>query len=264
MSKWRRLTLTVMATLTFSAIPGISFAVELPILLYHRFGSRVSDSMMVKTEVFEAQLNELEQKGFHVIPLQRLVDHLVAHVPPPPPQSVVITVDDGHRSVYTELLPIVLRHRIPVTLFIYPSAISNASYAMTWEQLRELRATGLFDIQSHTYWHPNFMREKRRLSPADYDRLVEMQLTKSKQVLEARLGAQVNLLAWPYGLHDRDLDERARKAGYIAAVTMERRSARSSDDPMAIPRYLVTSAVSGRAFSAIFAVPKPGGRNTGR
>ena len=38
------------------------------------------------------------------------------------------------------------QYRVPVTLFTYPSAISNARYAMTWAQLRELKATGLFDI----------------------------------------------------------------------------------------------------------------------
>ncbi|MGC5887695.1 hypothetical protein [Ralstonia pseudosolanacearum] len=30
-------------------------------------------------------------------------------------------------------------------LFVYPSAISNASCAMTWAQLRELTGTGLFE-----------------------------------------------------------------------------------------------------------------------
>ena len=54
--------------------------------------------------------------------------------------------------------PLIERERIPVTLFSYPSAISNASYAMTWEQLAALKATGLFSIESHSYWHPNFPR----------------------------------------------------------------------------------------------------------
>ena len=246
-----------LAAVLIAAMPRASLALELPILVYHRFGPRVSDSMTVKTEVFESQLRALEQKGYHVIPLRQLVDHLVAQGPPPPPRSVVITVDDGHRSVYTELLPVVLRHRIPVTLFVYPSAISNASYAMTWQQLHELRATGLFDIQSHTYWHPNFMREKRRLSPAAYRRFVDMQLTKSKQILETRLAKPVNLLAWPFGRYDAELEERARKAGYLAAFTLERRSARSDDNPMALPRYLITDAVSERAFNAILDTAQP-------
>jgi len=31
---------------------------------------------------------------------------------------------------------------------------------MSWAELRELQKTGFFDIQSHTYWHPNFKRRK--------------------------------------------------------------------------------------------------------
>jgi peptidoglycan/xylan/chitin deacetylase (PgdA/CDA1 family) len=160
-------------------------------------------------------------------------------------------VDDGHSTVYTELLPRVLRHHIPVTLFIYPSAISNASYAMTWEQLAELRATGLFDIQSHTYWHPNFFRERQRLDPESYTRFVDMQLTRSKKVLEQRLASRVDLLAWPFGLQDAGLRTRAARAGYIAAFTLERRPTRSDDDPLALPRYLITDAVSPASFTAM-------------
>jgi peptidoglycan/xylan/chitin deacetylase (PgdA/CDA1 family) len=237
--------------LALMLVPRISTALQIPILVYHRFGSQVADSMTVRTDAFEAQLRQIEQAGYQVIPLRQLVAHLVAQSPPPPAHSVVITVDDGHRSVYTELLPMVRRHHIPVTLFIYPSAISNASYAMTWPQLAELRATGLFDIQSHTYWHPNFFRERRRLDPETYTRFVDMQLTRSKTVLEKRLGTQVDMLAWPFGLQDAGLRARAARAGYIAGFTLERRPARSDDDPLALPRYLITDAVSPAAFAAI-------------
>jgi hypothetical protein len=37
--------------------------------------------------------------------------------------------DDGHRSVYTDLYPRFFSHRLAVTLFIYPSAISNVPYS---------------------------------------------------------------------------------------------------------------------------------------
>jgi Predicted xylanase/chitin deacetylase len=103
---------------------------------------------------------------------------------------VVVVADDGHRSVYTDLFPLIKRFQIPVTLFIYPSAISNPSapYAMTWEQLAEVKASGLVDIQSHTFWHPNFKVDKKRLAPAAYEKLVQDQLVKSKTVLDQRLG----------------------------------------------------------------------------
>ncbi|HEY5994047.1 MAG TPA: polysaccharide deacetylase family protein [Gallionellaceae bacterium] len=234
------------------AVPAEAPAAEIPILVYHRFGRSADGSGTLEAARFEAQLAEMERSGYHVIPLQQLVDHLVFHGQPPPPRSVVITIDDGHRSVYAKLLPVVLRHRIPVTLFIYPSAISNASYALTWQQLAELRATGLFDIQSHTYWHPNFAREKRRLAPAAYLRFVDMQLARSKQILEQHLGGTVRLLAWPFGIHDSQLEERAGMAGYVAAFTIERRRARSNDNPMAIPRFMVSDAMPRREFATIF------------
>jgi peptidoglycan/xylan/chitin deacetylase (PgdA/CDA1 family) len=240
---------------SFSAAPHVSPAADafhVPILLYHRFGPTVADSMTITTPVFESHLKYLKENGFRIIPLRRLTDYYIGKAPAPPPKSVVITADDGHRSVYSLMLPLVRRYNVPVTLFIYPSAISNATYAMTWEQLRELKKTGLFDIQSHTYWHPDFGKERKRLKPADYAKSVDMQMAKSKARLEKELGGRVDLLAWPFGgLPDRYLAERASAAGYVAAFTIVRRAASPSDDPMRLPRFLLVESNRGKSFEAI-------------
>lgn len=221
------------------------------ILVYHRFGPTVADSMTVTTATFEAQLRYLSENGRTVIPLRRLVEARLGHAPPPPPGAVVITADDGHRSVYDEMLPLVRRFGVPVTLFIYPSAISNADYALTWEQLRGLRDSGLFDVQSHTYWHPNFHTEKARLPPVEYERFVRTQLVRSRATLERELGTKVDLLAWPFGICDRDLIEAATQAGYVAALALDGRVATSADDPMALPRHLMTEQYRGAAFGRL-------------
>lgn len=220
--------------------------VRVPIVVYHRFGPVVADSMTVTPREFAADIAWLKDNGYTVIPLRSLIDFLRRLGPPPPSRAVVITVDDGHRSVWQEMLPIVRQYGIPVTLFIYPSAISNATYALTWEQLAEMRATGLIDIQSHSYWHPNFKKEKSRLKPVDYQTLVRMQLGKSKSVLEQRLAGRVDLLAWPFGIHDEELEEEAGRAGYVAAFTIERRHVTGAEEPMALPRYLMVSGHSLR------------------
>ncbi len=246
------LALDLLASTSAAKEPGDG-SPRIPILVYHRFGPVVADSMTVTTPVFESHLRYLRDNHYTVIPLRRLVDYLLGKDPPPPARSVVITADDGHRSVFTYMLPLVKRYRVPVTLFLYPSAISNASYAMTWEQLAELKRTGLFDIQSHSYWHPNFKIEKRRLPASEYAKLVDTQFTKSKDQIEKRLGVTVEMLAWPFGIYDDELIGRASKAGYIAAFTLERRSASKSDNIMAIPRYLMTDAVRGKAFGRLVA-----------
>jgi peptidoglycan/xylan/chitin deacetylase (PgdA/CDA1 family) len=164
---------------------------------------------------------------------------------------VVITADDGHESVFTDMLPVVREYHVPVTLFIYPSAISNASYAMTWEQLDALHRTGLFDIQSHTYWHPNFKTEKRRLSPTAYRTFVKMQFGKSRSALKDKLGVEADMVAWPFGIYDDELIRMAGDAGYLAGFTLDRRLVTGHDHIMALPRFLMTDSASGRNFASM-------------
>ena len=226
---------------------------EVPILLYHRFGPVVADSMTVTRTIFESQLKYLKDHGYTVIPLKHLIDYHLGKSQTLPSQSLVITVDDGHKSVYTDMFPLLMKYRLPVTLLIYPSAISHASYAMTWDQLREMKTAGLVDFQSHTFWHPNFRRDKRRLDPVEYEDFVEMQFKKSKGRLEKELNIKVDMLAWPFGIYDDELIHQAVKAGYMAALTMERHHANPSDKVMALPRYLITNADTGKSFERILA-----------
>lgn len=232
---------------------GESFqAIQVPILLYHRFGPMASDSMTVTTDNFKSDLKYLSDNGYRVIPLGDLVDYYLGRKKSPLPHSVVITVDDGHKSVYTDMLPLVKKYQIPVTLFIYPSSISNANYAMTWSQLRELKETGLFDFQSHTYWHPNFKKDKVRLKPAEYESSVVMQLKKSKERLEKEFSARVDMLAWPFGIYDDDLIRKAKEAGYVATFTMERHPASNDDNVMILPRFLMTNGERAKTFARSF------------
>ena len=217
--------------------------IAVPILVYHRMGPVVVDSMTVKTSDFASLLEYLRTNDYKVIPLRQLVSYLAGDGPAPPARAVVITADDGHESVYTEMFPLIRRYHVPVTLFIYPSAISNASYAMTWPQLREMQDSGLVDIESHTYWHPNFNKEKIRLEKSDYQKFVTMQLAKSKITLEQKLDKHVDMLAWPFGIYDDELIEYARSQGYIAGFTLQRRPAERTDNPLTLPRYLMTDQV---------------------
>ncbi len=245
----RPLLVAILLCMPLPALCAESFRV--PILLYHRMGPTVADGMTITTTVFESHMRYLHDNGYTVIPLRRLVDHYRGKAPAPAPKSVVIVADDGHKSVYSDMLPIIRTYRYPVTLFIYPSAISNAKYAMTWDQLRELKKTGLFDLQSHTYWHPNFKREKRKLKPEAYEKLVETQLKKARTKIESETGGPVDMLAWPFGIYDDHLVKKAAEAGYIATFTIERRHATSADTVMKLPRYLLINADSGKAFSQL-------------
>jgi hypothetical protein len=234
-----------------TGIQSASVGGNVSILVYHRFGVVVSDSMTIRLSTFEWQLQYLNEHHYRVVPLRSVVAYLRGEGPAPSPCSVVITVDDGHESVFTDMLPTIQTFRVPVTVFVYPSAISNAPYAMTWRQLELLRDSGLVDFESHTYWHPNFAIEKRRLSQSAYGQFARMQLCKSKAVLRDRLNVDANLLAWPFGIYDDELADIARACGYEAGFTLERRRIIATDPVMALPRFLVTDSDVGSRFQAM-------------
>ncbi len=237
--------------------PVANSGVNVPILLYHRFGPTVADGMTIKTSVFEEHLKYLKANGYKVIPLRQLVDWYQKKGPAPAPKSVVIVEDDAHKTVYSDMLPLVKKYNVPVTIFVYPSAISNAKYAMTWEQLRELKKTGLFDFQAHTFWHPNFKKDRKKMKPAEFEKSVDTQLGKARSRIEKELGGKVDLLAWPFGIYDDYLLQKAAAAGYVGTFTIERHHASASDSLSKLPRYLLINADQGKAFAQILAGTAP-------
>ncbi|OGT36679.1 MAG: hypothetical protein A3F12_00140 [Gammaproteobacteria bacterium RIFCSPHIGHO2_12_FULL_38_14] len=224
------------------------------ILVYHDVDAHRKTSMTLATQKFEAQMAWIKDHGYTVIPLQQLVEYLQGKQSDLPKKSVVITADDGWKSVYTTLAPITQKYHYPVTLFIYPAAISDKpSSWMTWDQLKTLQKTGLFDVQSHTYWHPNFKIERRKRSPENYQKFVNDQLVKSKNILEEKLGTPITLLAWPFGIYNDDLENAAEKAHYTMAFTIGALRAKPSDmrHPMAVPRYMIIESQSMPMFARI-------------
>lgn len=242
--------LLILLTSVFLCIP--SYAVQsIPILCYHRCGTEVKDSMTIKTQAFASQLEWLIKNGYTVIPLETAARYIKGEIKSIPSKSIVITADDGHKSVYSDMAPIIKKYKVPVTLFIYPSAISNAKYAMTWDQLRELEATKLFHVESHTYWHPNFKREKKTLSKEEYEKSVHAQLYKSKATLEKKMGHGIKYLAWPFGIYDEDLLIKAKEAGYEMAFSIDHHHAKSTEPLMAKSRYMIVDAYDLKRFASI-------------
>ena len=234
-----------------SAAPARSADASVPILLYHRFDASSAGSAMVVTPpVFEQQLNWLADHGYKVARLGAVVDALRGGGQIDP-RTVVITVDDSWRSQYTEMFPIILRHGIPLTLFVVAHAVSMENAELTWDEIDEMTKSGLVDVQSHTLSHPHLLRMRARQRPAVYQAFVNIELSGSKALLEEKLKRPVSYLAWPYGEVDADLERAASAAGYCAAFAVAGRQARAGDNPFALPRIVVRDADRGERFDRL-------------
>lgn len=106
----------------------------------------------------------LRQNGYRVVS----VDDLVAAQRgerPMPPRAVLLTFDDGYRSFYTHVYPLLTAFNYPAVLSVVGSFLDVPPRAqvrfgsdlvaredfVSWEQLRELRRSGLVEIGSHTF-----------------------------------------------------------------------------------------------------------------
>lgn len=239
--------------LIFTVLASAAMAsekVNIPILCYHNLSMKPG-SMNMTPEKFESQIKYLKDNGFTIIPLKEAAEYLQGKRSSLPKKAIVITADDGWQSDYTYMLPIIKKYNIPVTLFIYPQTISEGKNALTWDEVKKLQQTGLFDIQSHTWDHPNFKQAKKRMSPAKYESYVQNQLTKSKKILEEKLNIQVSYLAWPFGIYNDDLEKQAAAAGYEMAFTIDALPANRSHRAMAQPRYMIIDALSAKTFTSI-------------
>lgn len=243
--------LLIIAAIFFARIVLADNSINIPILCYHNFNPTIPGSMTLTPQRFEEQIKWLKSNGYTIIPLKEAVDYLQGKRNELPAKSIVITADDGWQSVYKYMYPIVKKYNFPVTLFIYPQTISTGKNAMTWEELKKLQATGLFDIQGHTYSHPNFKREKKRLSNAAFEKSIKLELFDSKKILEEKMGTKVIFLAWPFGIYDNYLEQQAVKAGYVMAFSIDARDANRNYRPMAQPRFMIVQGQTMKTFAAI-------------
>lgn len=240
--------------LIIAMTPDATFAdntINIPILCYHNLNPIKPGSMNLTPEKFESQIKWLKDNGFTVVPLKEAVEYLQGKRSSLPEKSVVVTADDGWESVYTYMQPIIKKYNIPVTLFIYPQTISAGKNAMTWDELKELQQTGLFDIQGHTYSHPNFKQEKRHLSEEAYEKAVRNELVNSKKILEEKLNIKVSFLAWPFGIYNDYLEKEAANAGYVMAFTIDARPANRNFRAMSQPRFMIVDGLSAKTFARI-------------
>lgn len=190
----------------------------IPTLMYHKIKDQVENteedqSMSVSTANFEAQLKALLEAGYTPINFKQLQDYLegTAGLPKKP---ILITADDGYLCNYTKAYPILKKYNAQATFFVTSLyvGVTNEHEHFTWEQAKEMEASGLIDIQSHTHGH-TLMNE---LNKTD----VSYEIQKSFGDIEKYLGKRdVKVLAYPQFLHTSKVKEWASECGVDLQVT---------------------------------------------
>jgi peptidoglycan/xylan/chitin deacetylase (PgdA/CDA1 family) len=276
MTARRAFTVSILVLLTFAAFgaPKVSDG-ELPtatVLCYHIVEAPAAPRMHIDRETFRQQLRYLEMTGYNVVPLRHVYEFVTGKRASLPKNAVVITIDDGWRSTYTEAFPELQKRKFPFTVFIYPNIIGKTSNALTWEQIKEMADAGV-DIQSHALTHPFLTRRRHRsLTDEQYAAWLHKELAESKRILEKNAGTKVQFIAYPYGDYDDQVAKAADKAGYTAALTCDFGRVKKGSDPLKMKRFVIDDKMDFAAFRRYLGAtpmqlaemtPKPGNVDTG-
>jgi len=205
-----------------------------PILCYHRFAKDCKSPLCMPAHIFEQQMKYLYENGYRVIGFRQLNDFLeYRHAIPK--KSVVISIDDGYRSVYNVCYPILKKYGFHATLFIYTEFINACKNALTWKQLAIMKADG-FEIGAHTVSHSDLSRQKEGEDTSAFMNRIEKELRVSKQIIDKKLEQNTIFLAFPYGRYNQNVLEISRRLGYQVAVTVKKGSNPFFADPFTLRR----------------------------
>jgi peptidoglycan/xylan/chitin deacetylase (PgdA/CDA1 family) len=191
------------------------YQLRVPVLMYHYIRinpdsqDQVGFNLSVTPDDFDQQMAYLAAHGYHAIDVQQLTEALKSHTSLPP-NPIVLTFDDGYRDFYTDAYPILQKYGLHAESYVAPGLLGGDNY-MSWEMLKEVAASGLVTIGSHTVRHLYLpgLPESTRLQ----------ELRESKRLLEEPLGIIVNDFCYPYGGYNEQVAHEVEEAGYTNATT---------------------------------------------
>jgi len=220
-------------------------------LIYHRFGEDSIPSTNVRLEQFEAHIAELRSGNYSVLPLPEILTAL-RNGDPLPPRTVAITIDDAFLSVYQEAWPRLKAADLPFTLFVATDPIDQGHRGfMTWDQLREMQASGNVSIGNHGDDHGHMAGQtvgKNRQS-----------LARATRRFEEELGFAPQIFAYPFGEFGNALKESVKEQGFLAAFGQQSGAIGPQSDMFALPRYPINETYGDmdRFTLAVNSLPLP-------
>ena len=205
------------------------------VLIYHRFGEDRYPTTNVSVDRFREQMAYLKDNNYQVVPLSSLVNALKENKKIPN-RAVVITIDDGYRSVYDHAWPILQEFGYPFTVFIYVKATENKHWNyMTWDQAREMKAAGV-DFQNHSFAHYRLASRPDDMDDADYLAWIRADLAVSTRIMSEELKERPRFYAVPYGEYNQAVIDTTRSFGYEAVFMQDPGSVSQDTDMFSIPR----------------------------
>ena len=246
-------------------------------LAYHHIedGTPNLKYVSVRTDQFIEQLAWLRENGYRAVSVDQV---LQAHRggPPLPPRAVLLTFDDGYRSFYTRVFPILKAYGWPAVLapvgaWIDTPADRDVNFGgepvpremfLTLEQVAEMSRSGLVEIGAHTDDLHHGVRANPQGSelpaaaaltydgtsgtyerPGQYAGRIARDVSRITEKIRRVTGKAPRVWVWPYGAAQGAALKIVAEDGYELALTLDAGLGRV-DRLMSTPRVLLSGEAS--------------------
>ncbi|TCV93329.1 biofilm PGA synthesis lipoprotein PgaB [Luteibacter rhizovicinus] len=258
------------------AAPGKN---TLIVLAYHDVrddvrGDADRDPDAISSDRLVSHFDWLRANGYHIVSLEQVVaaSHGGAALPDHP---VLLTFDDGLRSFYTRVYPLLRAYRYPAVAALvgawidmpdgktmpYNGSTCDRSCFITWDQVKEIQSSGLVEFASHSYdlhhgidGNPQgsqppaavtaryFADSKNYEDEAAYGARIRADMKKSADEIEAQTGHRPRAIVWPYGAYNLVATKIAAEEGMSVSMSLD--DALPTLDPShTIPRLLISDNI---------------------
>jgi peptidoglycan/xylan/chitin deacetylase (PgdA/CDA1 family) len=144
--------------------------------------------------------------------------------------SVLLTFDDGHRSVHTHALPILQEYGLNAFVFLTTDKIATDPQFLDWNDVNALLRAGCV-MGGHGTSH-QFLDEMNA-------RQVHNELSSSRKIIGDHTGVPTLTMSLPGGRYNRGVLSECHKTGYQVVFTSEVRGPILSTAPILAGRFAI-------------------------
>ncbi|MEN3365214.1 MAG: poly-beta,6-N-acetyl-D-glucosamine N-deacetylase, partial [Burkholderiales bacterium] len=230
------------------------------VLCYHDIRDNLRESFQrwpeataLDTQDLIRHFSWLKENGYRPVSLKQIADAREGRASLPE-KAILLTFDDGYKSAYTRVFPLLKQFGFPALIAIvgdwietpaeeqvkYGDALMPRREFVTWNEVREMMDSGLVEVASHShsmhngvlanpqgnhipaaisrqYWPHNAGYE----SDADYATRVRADLKRSAELIERETGVPPRAMVWPYGAYSLVTARWAADAGMPITMNLE-------------------------------------------
>ncbi len=211
---------------------------EAIVFMYHRFGNSKYPSTNIRLEQFQAHLDYIQNNGYSVWKLSKIVRYLKEQKSIPP-KTVALSVDDAYISTYTKAYPVLKKLGYPFTVFVntHPVDVRSKSY-MSWDQMREMARNGV-EFSNHSLTH-EYMLPSPSETKQEWKERFKREVLLAQKRLQEELGKSTNtnpkMFSYPFGEYNSDMAAILQEMGFIG-IAQESGVMSSLSSFEAMPRY---------------------------